>query len=263
MRLEDICSMAELMEAIGRSAEKGEKRDALADAHVCLRANQVNYIVKGSSGQIADLPTLITPAHFVRLAIPRFLATPGDIRERVESLISTSRETMITTALVTVASHEIINRPIKWFAEGDLKTTMGPFTLRDRLLQRNAIGVYDQIPVKASFGRDEAKALQRDIGDALREGCNIGVYPEGRVSWRSSIFGWRMEPEHRSFAGVILAVQRARVPCQVLPVGICYQKRQFVLSFGDAIDPTAGKPREIAQCTMEAIKALTSSQVEI
>ena len=259
MGLENFKTLRDLREAIHLSAQRDEKRDQVKDARTYLRISHVNGKVVSLQTEIPNKPTLIAPAHFVRPVITRFLATPGSIRERLETVLSTSRETMTTTTLITAKVPEVLpGRQIKWIVERDLDTRMGPFGLRDRQLQIDSIFTYNQIAVKAKFGMAEALVLNRGIASALRAGYNIGVYPEGRVRWQSSVFGWRMEQDHRSFAGVVKAAQRSGVQSQILPVGIGYHDGKFVLSFGDLIS-LEGNHRDIAQDTMKALKDLATS----
>lgn len=239
MSAERFNSVKDFKRALRRSAANGEKRSFLDDSNEFLNTH-VRWVVKQKPVQPDDCPTLYAVNHFIRPVVVRLINNPA-----IENLIMTTRESLTTSGLVTIVASGNSERLMRWLVQGGLPKKFGPFELGDRQMQDDTIFCYDQIPVPVVATVNSRREFVAKLKEAFTQGSNIGVYPEGIVKPREAIFGSKLKPYNQGFEGLIHTLNSINVVYQIQPIGVYFENGQFVVKFGDPIEPIL-LPREEA-----------------
>ncbi|MBI4089419.1 MAG: hypothetical protein HY424_01770 [Candidatus Levybacteria bacterium] len=231
-----FASTKDLLCAIQESGKRGEKRDYLLDGEEFLRLERIKWEVFFTQPTIPDKPTLLAANHFRRKRLDRkpFVSM---------NTILNTRESTITTALISTEAVELTKRRIAWLIEDGIRDQALSFRLFDPSVQSAIISCYDEIPVlKTPSGM---RGFRERLTGAFKEGRNIGIYPEGKT-------GSVLSEPNPNFKGLIKRLQESGIDFQILPIGISFGGGRYIVAFGKAIDPN-GKAEEVAKKTIQGI----------
>ncbi len=232
-------SARQLMQSVNESAAAGQKRDCISDMEDFLRLEKIRWQAIFKQEEIPDKPTIFAANHFRRYRIDR-------LRPLV-SAFSNTRESAITTSLISVEAVKLTPRKMSWLVEDGIREEVLSFRLPEASTQKAVVKCYDWIPVpKIKSG---LRGFSQELRDTLTSGKNIGIYPEGKTNYKMREF----DP---AFAGLLKRLQKAGVDFQIVPVTVFYtvisSAGSFHVTFHEAVD-SRGKgasPSQLAQETM-------------
>lgn len=228
------------MQVVSESGVNGQKRDCLPDMREFLRLENIRWKTRFEQEQISDKPTIFAANHFRRYKIDRL----GSL----VSAFSNTRESAITTSIISVGAANLTPRKTAWLVEDGIREELLSFKLPEAAAQKAVVECYDWIPVPKT--RSELQGFSGKLTGALNGGKNIGVYPEGKTNYRMREF----DP---AFAGLLKRLQKAGVDFQIVPVTVFYtvisSAGSFQVTFHEVIDSKGVLPGQLTQETMRQI----------
>lgn len=237
-------SFGEFTAHVKKDAAIGNTRDFRADSELVLCLSEIgeeNRIFEYMQNPDPDIPILVVANHFTRTILQR--------DRSLSSLIGTTKEAILTSALITTGLRRLRDEKIAWFVKGDFSGASA--SLGEKEAQEAAVKCYDQIAVTQGNANE---ALKQAIVH-LKDGHNLGLYPEATVGdkWvQMGLRGYQLGPHHHFFEALLLALYRARIEFQILPVSVYYENRKFHATFCELIE-SRGKPKATAKLAMERI----------
>lgn len=224
-------SRKELFEAMLSSHDAGEKRDYDIDGHEFLRLGRIICEFKSDSDIPKTVPVLALPNHYVRPFLRR--RSPF-----------TTTDVINATSLILRGLTDATRRKTRWVSKADLtEKIFGIIPSIPRKVQNSMTSVYGNIP--AFEGKYDQ--IPKDVESTLRNGFNVGIYPEGEPPRQS------LRTPPKAFTGLIAHLKRKKVNFLVLPISIYFDNSSYHLIFGQTLDPQQMHHRELVSETMRIV----------
>lgn len=230
-----LSSTKELFRVVAASAALEEERDYVVDSKAFLALENIKWRTEKLPDNIPDLPTLVVPNHYGRSRVQRVrLSSP-------ETFFTTTRESFITTSIVSVEMSKISDRKTTWLMKSELSEKFLLFKSEYGHMQNVLATCYNFIPAE-----HEPIEVYRQIVSSLEAGFNMGAYPGIKPSKR-------LQPASREFEGLIAVLNIKEVNYQILPVSIFYADGEFNVTFGKIVDPKKKHPKKVVGEVMYSI----------
>ncbi len=233
-------SVPQLFEVVKQYHAEGKKRDFLSDTAAGLHMLGIE-VPQAEFAELPNpsIPTLVAANHFV-----------PPLRQRIHPF--TTVDAIVTTGIITHGIQQLTpGKQLDWLVQGDLNPKFLSFRLNNREMQQAAIECYSHIPVSA----DPKKVFStlKQIKQRLKDGINIGVYPEGSVQFKDTFLGYRMGVFQSGFPSMLALLERCRIEYQILPTTVYREDGKYHLKFGSIIHP--GNYEETAKKIRESVEA--------
>lgn len=228
-----------------KSFARGEKRDFLLDIKQFVLENRIRSEFQFDELRLENNPTIFASNHFKRRVWDRLSIHPTH-------MFGNTRESLIVAGLVSVGAEELSGKSSSWLIKQEIRTKVGPITLRYAAMQKDFIETYDHISIPEVATRETVGSIRRQIKEKLERGKNIGVFAEEEPNHQ-------MQEDGEILKNVLkILVKDRELKLQVVPVSMSYEGGVFVIRFSEPIQ-AGSNPREDAA---EVIAAIASKLPE-
>lgn len=210
--------------------DKGEKRDFLSDVKKIIETGGVKYEFKFDEPQLKNKPTIFAANHFKRRSWERISLNPTH-------MIGNTRESLIIAGLISMGAQEIYGKSSSWLIQENIKTKVGPASLKYASMQKDFIKTYDHIAIPDTVTRETLPLIREQVQDRIRRGKDIAVFAERDPSYK-------MRKNGRILKNALKLLNK-EFDLQVVPVSVSYQNGIFIAHFSRAIQPSLNPKRDV------------------
>ena len=219
-----------ILASIYQSSKQNKKRDLYEDSLTFLNTHKIDFKISYKIKTLGKTPTLVVVNHFTRPLIKR-------------KVWLTTFDSLITSALASVAHKKIAKRKLTWVTKNDLKTNIFFISVKMRKIQLAVIDVYNFLGV----GKHYPFNNQNKWVEYINDGYDIGFYPEATT-------GTKMRPAKKRFVNILEFLKSQKMNFQVLPISIYEKNKKFYLTVNKTIK-SSNNSVFISQHTMLSIAA--------